>query len=95
MALPMMMTQEEHAFKCSYIWSTSHTYWLEQLMEILVIGPKTITLEAQGSFESTSGLKVHNLPVSLGRDGQIPMAVLHFSFPFNTLLERCLYVCLI
>ena len=43
-------------------------------------------------FESTAGLKVHNILVSSGRDGQIPMAVLHssFSFGLNTLLEMCI-----
>ena len=46
----------------------------------------------QGSFKSTPGLKVHNVLVTLGRDGQIPMAVLHssFSFGLNTLLEMCI-----
>ena len=77
MALPMMMAHEVHAFKCSYIWSTSQPHWLEHLMEILVIGLKTNTIEQQGSFKSTAVLKVHNVLVSLGRDIQIPMAVLH------------------
>ena len=43
--MPMIMAQEVHAFKCSYIWSTSQLHWLEHLMEILVIGLKTNTLE--------------------------------------------------
>ena len=61
-------------------------------MEILVIGLKTNTIVQQGSFKSTPGLKVHNVLVSSGRDGQIPMAVLHssFSFGLNTLLEMCI-----
>ena len=35
---------------------------------------------------------MHNVLVSSGRDGQIPMAVLHssFSFGLNTLLEMCI-----
>ena len=88
----MMMAQEGHVFKCSCIWSTSQPHWLEHLLEILVIGLKTNTIEKQGSFESTTGLKVHNVLVSSGRDGQIPMAVLHssFSFGLNTLLEMCI-----
>ena len=45
MALPMMKAQEVHAFKCSYIWSTSQPHWLEHLMKIMVIGLKTNTLE--------------------------------------------------
>ena len=73
----MMMAQEVHAFKCSYIWS-SQPHWLEHLMEILVIGLKTNTIDSKS--------------VSSGRDGQIPMTVLHssFSFGLNTSLEICL-----
>ena len=41
----MMMAQEVHAFKCLYIWSTNQPLWLEHLMEILVIGLKTNTIE--------------------------------------------------
>ena len=90
MALPMIMAQEVHACKCSYIWSTRQPHWLEHLMEILVFGLKTDTVEQQVSCESTAGLKVHNVHVSLCRDGQIPMAVVHssFSFGLNTLLEK-------
>ena len=35
---------------------------------------------------------MHNVLVSPGRDGQIPMAVMHssFSFGLNTLLEMCI-----
>ena len=92
MALPMIMAQEVHAFKWTYIWSTSQPHLLEHLMEILIIGLKTNTIDQQGSFESTAGLKMLNVLVSSGRDGQIPMAVLHssFSFGFNTLLIRCI-----
>ena len=88
----MMMAQEVHVFKCSCILSTSQPHWLEHLLEILVIGLKTNTIELQGSFESIAGLEVHNVLASFGRDGQIPMAVLHssFSFGLNTLLKLCI-----
>ena len=35
---------------------------------------------------------MHNVLVSSGREGQIPMAVLHssFSFGLNTILEMCI-----
>ena len=78
-----MMAQEVHHFKCPYIWSTSQPHFIEHLMEILVIGLNTNTIDQQGSFESTAGLKVLNVLVSSGRDGQIPMAVLHSSFSFR------------
>ena len=45
MALPIMMAQEVHAFKRSYIWSTRQPHWLEHLIEILVIWLKTNTIE--------------------------------------------------
>ena len=83
----MVMAQEVHAFKCSYLWSTSQPHWLGHLMEILVIGLKTNTIDRK-----YRRLKRTDVLVSSGRDRQILMAVLHssFSFGLNTLLEMCI-----